>query len=76
MKHSFSVLNSVDDMTPDAFEAGMETRQRPGLDGSSSDSDDGGAANFARSRIGTSSHSNASAEDSIPQNLIRLPGNS
>ena len=31
---------------------GYGTQQRPGLDGSSSDSDDG-TTNFARSRIGT-----------------------
>jgi len=35
------------------FDVGMEINQRPGLDGSSSDSDDGAVLNFARSRIGT-----------------------
>ena len=35
------------------FDVGIEINQRPCLDGSSSDSDDGVALNFARSRIGT-----------------------
>ncbi|XP_065064819.1 uncharacterized protein LOC135691023 isoform X3 [Rhopilema esculentum] len=35
------------------FDKGIEIHQRPCLDGSSSDSDDGTTLNFARSRIGT-----------------------
>ena len=43
----------------------MEINQRPCLDGSSSDSDDGAVLNFARSRIGTinQQHLTAALED-------------
>ena len=56
------------------FEVGMDTQQRPGLDGSSSDSDDGMAMNFARSRIATTHRLTAFADEREQQFVAHVPG--
>ncbi len=60
----YCVLCPLANILPYAtFEESIETQQRPGLDGSSSDSDDGAITNFARSRIGTAYQQQLSIND-------------